>query len=197
MATSKATHRRMRICTVLVFGSNLCAGLHLILSANEIITQIIMKPTSDTPASTSGASTRRTTIRKNVTRGKAAVVMIPNSGEDADAEPSYDEDDVYSEDSGEIFRTQADLGLMLKKMEETPEPCWRTCQQRNNHIVYTFLDWKAGLVDRLFIIERLINLAGYLCATVHIPKPHLMLGEWHNLNKRMYSMMCRHHTNVL
>jgi hypothetical protein len=61
-------------------------------------------------------------------------------------------------------------------------PCWRSCPKvRTNKIVY--LHFKPdGLSDRQCIFTRLINLAGYLCATLVVPKPFEMLSTWHNYN---------------
>jgi hypothetical protein len=43
----------------------------------------------------------------------------------------------------------------------------------------------AGIIDRGFTIGNLASLAGYLCATVDYPKPHIMLGTMHNDNKKV------------
>jgi hypothetical protein len=61
-------------------------------------------------------------------------------------------------------------------------PCWRGCPKvRTNKIVY--LHFKPdGLSDRQCIFTRLINLAGYICATLVVPKPFEMLSTWHNYN---------------
>jgi hypothetical protein len=58
-------------------------------------------------------------------------------------------------------------------------PCWRNCTHHDNLIVYTYVD-QQGLYDRLWVLERLFNLAGYLCATVWFPKPRVMLTPRHN-----------------
>ena len=63
-------------------------------------------------------------------------------------------------------------------------PCWKLCPSRRNKIVYSF-PGKAGLNDRFYIFYRLINMAGYLCATVIVPKPRDLLAEWHNDGKQV------------
>jgi hypothetical protein len=58
--------------------------------------------------------------------------------------------------------------------------CWRKCpNQRRNHIVVNF-NRQAGLNDRFYIIERMANIAGYLCANLHIPSPSAWLSIGHN-----------------
>lgn len=58
--------------------------------------------------------------------------------------------------------------------------CWRRCPRtRKNHIVVNF-NRRAGLNDRFYIIERMTNIAGYLCANLHIPSPNTWLAPSHN-----------------
>ena len=60
----------------------------------------------------------------------------------------------------------------------TSEHCWRACPQRINKIYFRFR--RAGLGDRLTIIENLAQIAGYLCAIVETPPPHDQLAPKHN-----------------
>ena len=60
--------------------------------------------------------------------------------------------------------------------------CWRECPfGRNNKIIYTN-SWRAGLNDRISIIADMVNLAGYLCATLEFPLPSASLTPRHNGN---------------
>jgi hypothetical protein len=64
------------------------------------------------------------------------------------------------------------------------EPCWRHCPVRKNKIVYSAAHpLGAGLGDRFYIFQQLINMAGYLCATVHVHKPQVLLSRMHNGNQ--------------
>jgi hypothetical protein len=65
------------------------------------------------------------------------------------------------------------------------ELCWRHCPVRKNKIVYNPAGLEAGLNDRFYIFKQLINIAGYLCATVHVHKPYVMLSPTHNDNQRV------------
>jgi hypothetical protein len=77
-----------------------------------------------------------------------------------------------------IPATQKPIQTIPKK------PCWRRCDQRINKIVYADIPRVgAGINDRGYILGSMAKLAGYLCATVEFPKPHLMLGAMHNHNK--------------
>ena len=60
-----------------------------------------------------------------------------------------------------------------------PNHCGRQCLRYDNIIV---LDKTipAGLGDRIGIFRVLLNLAGYLCATVYVPQPHVLLNDYHN-----------------
>ena len=69
-------------------------------------------------------------------------------------------------------------------VQKEPGQCFRRCPQRINKIYYTNIN-EAGLYDRMYMIESLGNLAGYLCATLEFPVPHLMLGAWHNQGKKV------------
>ncbi|KAG7358793.1 hypothetical protein IV203_015382 [Nitzschia inconspicua] len=52
---------------------------------------------------------------------------------------------------------------------------------RKNHILLHHDNmFQSGWLDRIHIFERLANLAGYLCAELHVPSPRLMLHERHN-----------------
>ena len=66
-----------------------------------------------------------------------------------------------------------------RQQQQHQESCIRSCPQRINKIYYTHIS-PAGLRDRLLIMETLGNLAGYLCATLEFPPPHLMLHRRHN-----------------
>ena len=59
--------------------------------------------------------------------------------------------------------------------------CWRHCAGggQRNKIVYVF-PHKAGLGDRISVFTHLVELAGYLCATLHVPRPALLLDDSHN-----------------
>lgn len=76
----------------------------------------------------------------------------------------------------------------IQTVPETETPCWRRCDHRINKIVYAQMPYfGAGVSDRGFTLGNLANLAGYLCATVDYPKPHIMLGTMHN-NKQKISV---------
>jgi hypothetical protein len=63
--------------------------------------------------------------------------------------------------------------------------CWRRCPQgRTNSIVYEHFEL-AGLGDRIWILSKLMNLAGYLCATVHVPRPSDFLSPHHNSGEKL------------
>lgn len=69
-----------------------------------------------------------------------------------------------------------------------PKKCWRSnCPSpRKNHIiVYMNNMYSAGWNDRMFIFSRLADLAGYLCADLHVPPPYLMLNKGHNMGERL------------
>jgi hypothetical protein len=75
----------------------------------------------------------------------------------------------------------------LRQARERPKnsSCWRRCPQgRTNSIVYGQFAL-AGLGDRLWMLSKLINLAGYLCATLHVPRPSDYLSPHHNNGKRL------------
>lgn len=56
--------------------------------------------------------------------------------------------------------------------------CWRKCPQRINKII--FKHGRAGLGDRLTVIENLAQIAGYLCANLKMPSPFESLNPVHN-----------------
>jgi hypothetical protein len=56
--------------------------------------------------------------------------------------------------------------------------CWRTCPHRINKIY--FEHGRAGLGDRLTVIENLAQIAGYLCAILEMPPPSISLALIHN-----------------
>ncbi|KAL3784643.1 hypothetical protein ACHAW5_003833 [Stephanodiscus triporus] len=67
--------------------------------------------------------------------------------------------------------------------------CWRECPfGRNNKIIYTN-SWRAGLNDRISIIDDMANLAGYLCATLEFPLPSASLTPRHNGNRNVSSSL--------
>jgi hypothetical protein len=75
----------------------------------------------------------------------------------------------------------------LRQAIERPKKssCWRRCPQgRTNSIVYGQFAL-AGLGDRLWMLSKLINLAGYLCATLHVPQPSGYLSPHHNNGKML------------
>ncbi|KAL3912997.1 MAG: hypothetical protein SGILL_006666, partial [Bacillariaceae sp.] len=51
---------------------------------------------------------------------------------------------------------------------------------RRNHIVVSF-HGSAGLGDRFTVLDHLSNIAGYLCANLHVPSPSVGLATKHNL----------------
>jgi hypothetical protein len=65
-----------------------------------------------------------------------------------------------------------------------PSSCWRNCTHRDNVIIYTYTK-PQGLSDRLWQLEQLLNIAGYLCASVWYPQPHVLLAAKHNSGKRV------------
>lgn len=80
--------------------------------------------------------------------------------------PAADHPDILKESGGRMER------------RNTSEHCWRACPQRINKIYFRF--GRAGLGDRLTIIENLAQIAGYLCAIVEMPPPHDLLHLKHN-----------------
>ena len=69
--------------------------------------------------------------------------------------------------------------------------CQRSCsnQRRNKIVIAPHPKYKAGLNDRLTILNQLGNLAGYLCATMVLPAPRLFLSPIHNHNKTLSSQV--------
>ena len=64
------------------------------------------------------------------------------------------------------------------------ETCRRRCFSRPNKILFTHVNG-AGLNDRTSVVKHLLQLAGYLCATLQVPRPHLMFNPGHNAGKRV------------
>lgn len=62
--------------------------------------------------------------------------------------------------------------------------CRRHCgnHRKINKIIYAHMHG-AGVSDRESVLHKLANLAGYLCATVEFPKPHISLSRTHNNNE--------------
>lgn len=70
---------------------------------------------------------------------------------------------------------------------DTPLPfdaCWRNCSHRRNKLILGEI-FPAGLNDRHSVIGALVNLGGYLCATVYIPPPYSLLSAHHNHGIRL------------
>jgi hypothetical protein len=77
------------------------------------------------------------------------------------------------------------LATTIPTITKKPD-CWRRCDHRINKIVYADMPYVgAGINDRGYTLGNLANLAGYLCATVDYPKPHIMLGTMHNHKKKV------------
>ncbi len=75
---------------------------------------------------------------------------------------------------------------------ETVKPsCHRSCVDFRNRIYYSppVGDPGAGLIDRLTIFGTLLNMAGYLCARVYVPRPKFLLGARHNSNQTVDASM--------
>jgi hypothetical protein len=64
---------------------------------------------------------------------------------------------------------------------EAESRCWRSdCPfPRKNLIVLSHIP-NAGWNDRMFIMGLFSDMAGYLCADLYVPSPHLMLHPGHN-----------------
>lgn len=82
--------------------------------------------------------------------------------------------------------------------DPVPSSCHRTCVDFRNKIYFAPLNvgegddndengvlQGAGLIDRLTIISTLLNMAGYLCARVYVPRPRLLLGAHHNAGRKL------------
>jgi hypothetical protein len=86
-------------------------------------------------------------------------------------------------DQKNVSSHRADNATKISKQTNTPSPsqCWRSdCPSpRRNHIILSFLN-SAGWNDRIAIFTRLANLAGYLCANLHVPSPSSLLHKNHN-----------------
>jgi hypothetical protein len=62
------------------------------------------------------------------------------------------------------------------------QSCWRRCRHRRNKIVLLPTATNGGgggLCDRATIFKTFLNLAGYLCATVHVLPTDQVLGSQH------------------
>jgi hypothetical protein len=62
-------------------------------------------------------------------------------------------------------------------------PCQRTCHHYHNKILLYF-PYTAGLLDRLWLIHLMLQLAGYLCAQLYVPRPIFALNQ--NIHNRGY-----------
>ena len=113
-------------------------------------------------------------------------------------QPKFDvrlemQDPKHSDASSVVNRLRPLMPAYLQKVRtedlRSGTGCWRECpplSQRINKIVY--LHHKPdGLNDRLHILKTLLNIAGYLCATVEVRKPSKMLATFHNHNKQTFS----------
>jgi hypothetical protein len=61
----------------------------------------------------------------------------------------------------------------------------RKCRSRSNKIVLNNVGKGEGFYDRMYIINHVVNIAGYLCARVEITRPYFMLGTQHNNGSRL------------
>ena len=82
----------------------------------------------------------------------------------------------------DFFQQQHKRGQM-ELQRNISEQCWRTCPQRINKIY--FQHGRAGLGDRLTVIDNLAQIAGYLCAILEVPPPSKMLALEHNNGNRV------------
>ena len=95
-----------------------------------------------------------------------------------------------------IHRLSAPLPMYRQKRQEADsqpvgqrKDCWRKCPaHRVNKLVYLH-NKPDGLSDRLYILTNLLNLAGYICATVDVDKPSKMLATWHNQNQQAFTLI--------
>jgi hypothetical protein len=91
-------------------------------------------------------------------------------------------------DHKDVLSVRADEGAKISTQMNTPpaSQCWRSdCPSpRKNQIFFPYRD-SAGWNDRLFIFSRLANLAGYLCADLHILSPSILLHKQHNNGMRL------------
>lgn len=63
---------------------------------------------------------------------------------------------------------------------DTTSPCQRQCPRgRINKIIYLGPGY-AGIQDRGYILQQLMDIAGYLCAIIYMRPPSFHLGEQHN-----------------
>lgn len=72
-------------------------------------------------------------------------------------------------------------------LSPTPSPsrapsCRRVCFNHShpNILIWRELSQAAGLLDRFFVLDTLLQMAGYLCARVYVPRPRFLLTPWHN-----------------
>ena len=61
---------------------------------------------------------------------------------------------------------------------QNPKQCWRQCPAHvmNKNIIVLDHYGSAGLNDRAWVFEHIVQLAGYLCATVRVPPPQTMVS---------------------
>lgn len=61
---------------------------------------------------------------------------------------------------------------------QSKDGCWRACHPDWTHKNVLLLNHygRNGLGDRMFIINHMATLAGYLCAVVYIPPPYTMVS---------------------
>lgn len=86
--------------------------------------------------------------------------------------------------------------FFVKQFMTTQSPlnpsCLRQCANHHRNKIYYLSnkeDPGAGLLDRIFIINTLLNLAGYFCARVYLPRPTFLLGRKHNANRTLDARM--------
>ena len=92
---------------------------------------------------------------------------------------------LLSRSYNQSFWSSTDISSTVQtKIEHTnSSDCQRSCPNgRPNLLVYSYGN-RAGISDRTWIISHLTELAGYLCATVRVPRPAALLAKKHNHEK--------------
>ena len=74
------------------------------------------------------------------------------------------------------------LNISCKKLTGQ---CKRKCPNGRRNIIYYSKRGRAGINDRVSIFNQLSELAGYLCATLYVDSPYIMLHPRHNAGKRV------------
>lgn len=67
---------------------------------------------------------------------------------------------------------------MMMANNQSKDGCWRACHPDWTHKNVLILNHygRAGLSDRMSIINIMAKLAGYLCAVVYMPPPYTMVS---------------------